>query len=473
LKVASPFEAALEASVAQLECVGAGAAFDVALSGGRDSVALLLGLARLAPAYQWKLRAHHVAHGLRDDRGDEARCRSLCDQLGVDLLVSRFGPGEIAREPEDGTQAKARAARYRVLERAARDRGATCILTAHHGDDNVETLLLRLVRGAGLEGLGGIAPCLRLEAGLWLVRPLLAMGRPDIDQYLEERQVVAAEDPTNAGDDYLRNRVRHHVLPALNELRGPGGMRAARRSVSLLGRDAAALDELLEWLVASGLSTREPAWYLRTKALRSFGPAVVVQVLRHAARAVVPRHGLTCAAAERGFEVVSSNSRRASWEDGVVRIAIEGPFVCLRAAGAALPRWNSKALEVIEGVVSIGDPRAPLVVVDPAKVPLWASARRAPRQQAEIAAASIRGELELRPADEVETGLEPPKLGGHKRCVQVASELGAPGPWRGSHPVVVDSAGPLWVVGGPLDARAAADGGASVVLRAEVLPWYL
>lgn len=147
--------------------------------------------------------------------------RALCAGLGVEAYSGRGDVAAFARENGLGTEDAARRLRYGFLEQTADALGADAIATAHTADDNAETMLLNLARGAGLRGLCGIPP----RRGR-VIRPILGVTRAEIDAYLELKGVGHVEDSTNAGDDYARNRIRHHAVPALRSV-NPEFSRAA------------------------------------------------------------------------------------------------------------------------------------------------------------------------------------------------------------------------------------------------------
>lgn len=189
-----------------------GARVLAAVSGGPDSVAMLDVLAQLAPKLGFELVAHGVDHGLRPEASGElelAQAHAL--RLGVP-----FTRTSVVVHPGGNLQARARAARYQALEAARERTGCALIATAHHADDRAETVLLRLLRGAGPRGLA----VLPARAGN-RIRPLLRARKADILAHLGRRQLAFAEDPSNRDRRYLRARVRHEVLPLLAEL-SPG-----------------------------------------------------------------------------------------------------------------------------------------------------------------------------------------------------------------------------------------------------------
>jgi tRNA(Ile)-lysidine synthase len=203
----------------------------VALSGGADSTALLGVLADLrSEGRLTEVVALHVDHGLRAGSASDAdACAEVCERLGVELRRATV------TVQAGNVQAAARKARYAALRSEARNSGATLVATGHTRDDQAETVLLRLLRGAGARGLSGIPP----RRGI-LVRPLIDRSRAEVLAYLEERGLPHLEDPTNATPRFLRNRVRAEVLPVLRAL-APQVDRAIARAADLLRDDEKAL----------------------------------------------------------------------------------------------------------------------------------------------------------------------------------------------------------------------------------------
>ena len=174
-----------------------------AVSGGADSVAMLFALYLLREKLGITLEAAHFNHNLRGEESlrDETFVRELCARYEIPLHVAS---GEI-RPGKKGLEAAARDARYAFLESLPGK-----IATAHTADDNAETILMHLVRGTGLKGLGGIAP----QRGK-LIRPMLGITRREVEDFLAEWHLPHVEDSTNETDAFLRNRLRHHVMPLL------------------------------------------------------------------------------------------------------------------------------------------------------------------------------------------------------------------------------------------------------------------
>ena len=213
----------------------------VALSGGADSTALLLALCELREAGAGPMVcAAHLHHGIRGDAADADMrfCESLCERLRVPFVSERADVPAYAAAHGRSIETAARELRYEFLSRAMAQCGASCMVTAHHRDDQAETVLQHLLRGAGTNGLSGM----RARAGD-VARPLLAKSRAEIEAYLSERGQPWRTDETNALDDAARNRVRHTLLPLLERL-APGAAESLAKTARLAGEDDAYLTEL-------------------------------------------------------------------------------------------------------------------------------------------------------------------------------------------------------------------------------------
>ncbi len=212
----------------------------VALSGGADSTALLCLLAG-TPG----LCAVHVHHGIRGDEADRdaAFCAALCARLGVELTTLHINAPALAKAQGVSLETAARNGRYEAITAHLRERKIPLLVTAHHADDQLETLLQHLLRGSGLKGLGGIPPCRPLAEGILVVRPLLAVSRRELTSYLNEIGQSFVEDSTNGEGCCTRNRLRLEVAPVLEELY-PGAARNAARAAESLREDEAFLAEL-------------------------------------------------------------------------------------------------------------------------------------------------------------------------------------------------------------------------------------
>lgn len=248
----------------------------VAVSGGPDSVALLHILqALLAEARIGALYAAHLHHGIRGEHADEdaAFISSLCQEWSVPLKVSYADVPLLAREQKHTIEEAARNARYAFLRQARVDCGASHILTAHHMDDQAETVLLHLLRGSGLGGLCGMQ-----EAAGELLRPLLYIEHSELMRYLEEYKLPYRIDETNADTSYLRNKIRLELIPVLRDTYNPNIIQGLSNMAALLSEDEAYLTSLAqEALDAAALL--ETGAYSRAQLI-DFPPPVRSRALR-------------------------------------------------------------------------------------------------------------------------------------------------------------------------------------------------
>jgi len=240
----------------------------VAYSGGADSTALLVACASRWPG---QVMAIHVNHGLQEAAfAFEKHCEAACARLGVPLHASRIDARHPAGEsPEDA----ARRGRYEAIHAVAMREGAASVALAQHADDQVETVLLALTRGAGLAGLAGMRPSWERD-GVVYCRPLLEVAASGIRAWLTGRGIEWIEDPSNASEVFTRNRIRARVLPALAEA-FPAVLDTFARSA----RHAAQAQALLEEIGAEDMARAGVPPEIA--ALRSLGPARRANVLRH------------------------------------------------------------------------------------------------------------------------------------------------------------------------------------------------
>jgi len=215
----------------------------VALSGGADSTALLLSLHKL---YQeGKIRglfAAHLNHGIRGEAAsrDQRWCRALCDRLSIPFATETVDVPAHAKANGQSLEQAARALRYDFLERARLSFGASVIATAHHRDDQAETVLMNLIRGSGTSGLGGMKP-----RNGHIIRPMLHVSKQEIFAFLSEAGETHCVDETNAENAAVRNRIRNQLMPML-ETFNPSIAQSLAKTAELLAQDEAYLSRLAD-----------------------------------------------------------------------------------------------------------------------------------------------------------------------------------------------------------------------------------
>ena len=226
----------------------------VAVSGGADSMALLHTLHGLAKSKRWRLTVAHLEHGIRGktSREDAAFVRALALRLKIPCVMARVKVPELAKRNGISLEMAARQARYAFLARTARKVGADMIATAHTADDQAETLLLKFLRGAGRGGLSGIAPA-TVVSGIRVIRPLLEVPRSQIEAYLRGQNNIWREDESNTDTVFLRNRVRHELLPLLEREYNPGIRKTLQRTRDVLSAEDEWLDDLARGILAECL----------------------------------------------------------------------------------------------------------------------------------------------------------------------------------------------------------------------------
>ncbi|MFZ6766234.1 tRNA lysidine(34) synthetase TilS [Undibacterium sp. Di26W] len=206
----------------------------VAFSGGLDSTVLLDLAVRYCRHFGYPLFAFHIHHGLSPNADAWLQhCQLICDGYGVRLLAEKI---TVLTTSGEGVEASARTGRYRALGQLAQHLQIGLILTAHHQDDQAETLLLQLLRGSGVAGMSGMDECHRAQSlfgtdKLLLARPLLTEKRAALDVYASARSLSHIEDESNTDPRYLRNAIRHQVMPVLENLSAGYSERLARSAI--------------------------------------------------------------------------------------------------------------------------------------------------------------------------------------------------------------------------------------------------
>jgi tRNA(Ile)-lysidine synthase len=270
----------------------------IALSGGRDSVALFHAALEIVNAARVEMIAFHVDHGLSKHAATWATfSRGLCAAHGIEYHAEQV---RVASASRTGVEAAARSVRYTTLSAMADAHGVAAILLGHHADDQAETTLLQLFRGAGPRGLAGM-PAARFDGRIWWLRPMLGFARDQIDAYAHRIAYRYVEDDSNADTRYRRNALRRDVVPALRRI-APGYPSTLLRAAALQADAAALLDDLaridaaaafdgatLDRAVLASLDARRARnllrWFLRERGLAAPSNARLTQMLQQLAHA--------------------------------------------------------------------------------------------------------------------------------------------------------------------------------------------
>ncbi len=309
----------------------------VALSGGADSVALLRAVLEIKQQVggAGSVTALHVNHQLRgvESDADAVWCEQLCQTLGTSLIVLTGDVARRAADDGDGIEAAARAERYELLTQAAEGLGARYLVTAHTSGDQAETVLLRLLRGAGLRGLSGIPRTRALTPSLTLVRPLLDCSRETLTAYLAELGQSYRSDSSNLSIAYTRNRVRNELLPLLREQYNAEVDNALRRFAAQ-AEDAQRLIEALagDLLAKCELLSGDAQLSLLASPFHGEPTIVVCEALRIAWRnANLPEQAMTYQWWRRLAELADETLKGEIFNlPAGVRASIDDDRLCLR-----------------------------------------------------------------------------------------------------------------------------------------------
>lgn len=226
----------------------------VGVSGGPDSVALVHVLGLLAPRFSLKLGIAHLDHGLRprDSERDARFVSALARVLGLPFHLKKADVRAYKKETKQSLEEAARQVRYAFFHDMAEEKGYTRIATGHTADDNAELILMNLIRGSGMTGLSGIPP----RRGGKIVRPLIAVYRADILDFLSRKEIAFVTDASNQDLRFLRNRVRHRLLPELKSSFNPKVAEGLNRLGAIMREDEAWLGDLAEKAAAEAVTGR-------------------------------------------------------------------------------------------------------------------------------------------------------------------------------------------------------------------------
>lgn len=419
-----------------------------AYSGGLDSACLLHLLWRLSLARTIEVTAVMVDHGLRNFDEEVETGGGLARQLGLEFVFCALPQGlrERARRQGLSLEHAARLERYQALREAAGDCRAQRVALAHHASDQAETMLMRLARGTGPRGLAAMPP---ISQGLF-IRPLLLNTREEVERYAKLRAVPSVEDPTNAGDEFLRNRFRKTVIPALEQVQ-EGAVRVMARSSLVMSDDAAAVRQLADERL-EGAAVWESGKVTLPSAILAAGPVRRLLLHRIFERLFdYPPDSLHIRRADRFLE--DSSGPQHLELPGSVRLEKQGGYVTVRIGHTDVPetfdiaipgpgRFQTPGGSLLVSRISRWDGTLPedengaLLPDEPAMWPLCVRSRR-------------NGDR-----------MQPRGMEGTKKLSDILIDARIPRPLRSHVPVLTDSRGQiLWIAGLRRAAAAPADPG--------------
>ncbi|HHX44464.1 MAG TPA: tRNA lysidine(34) synthetase TilS [Chloroflexi bacterium] len=461
------------------------------VSGGADSLAMLHLLSRLAPAYDVTLHVGHLNHRLRgaEAEADAAFVAAMCAEWGIPYTVESADVAAVAGERGLAIEETARQVRYAFLARLARALGARTVAVAHNADDQVETVLMHLLRGAGLAGLRGMRPLSRLEelrlgdpashdvaeGSIRLIRPLLEVPRAAIEAYCRAHGLEPRYDLSNLDRTYYRNRLRYELVPYL-ETYNPNVRQVIQRMAEALAGDYELLrQQLLEVWPHVVRHASDEAITFDLAALRDLSIGLQRSVLREAVhRLRRSLRNINWVHIDDAVRVLNDGSTgaAATLPRGLL-LTIDYDVATLAPAGYTPPRANV--------------PRITRRIALPASgtIPLeggWAlTIERLPREAlpadwrtnpdpyvAYLDAARCAGPLELRPRREGDWFI-PLGLGHRQRVRELMINAKVPRDVRDTLPLLLCGADIAWVVGLRIDERFAVTAGTTTVLVVRVV----
>ncbi len=437
----------------------------VGVSGGADSIALLDALMSLRERLEVTVAVAHLNHQLRGDASDAdaAFVATQAEQRGVPAHVDSVDVRALGESSGESIESAARAARRDYLERVATEIEASRVAVGHHRDDVAETVLMRLLRGAGSGGLAAMAPT---RDDLW-IRPLLEFSGRDVREYLTARGVTHVEDASNASREHLRNRVRHDLLPLLERDYNPRARRALAATSAVLRDESALLDEMATAALREAVDDDG----MDSAAFDALPVAIARRVARLWLAPTAVGRPLSFEETERARGYVASGEPSALWITRSVALERRGPRVVVVEAG------DGAALPLSRAAVPVPTPgRAELPDAGVAVRTRFHAQRRfkrgpLPSTQAAYDAAALPGPLSLRRWRHGDR-FHPFGLDGSKKVGAFLSDAQLPADERRNVTVLCAGDDVIWVVGMRADGRYAVTGGTPriLIVDAEMSP---
>jgi tRNA(Ile)-lysidine synthase len=441
-----------------------GATVLVAVSGGQDSCALLHALTGLRNNLGITLYAAHLNHGFRGEAadGDAAFVRELADSLDVPCMLEKQDVAGIAKRMHLSKQEAARRARHDFLDRTADAIGAEIIALGHTRDDRIETALLNIIRGTGIDGLTGLTP----QSGR-RIRPLLEVSRDDTAAHCNANAIAFREDASNLSSAYTRNRIRSELLPLVESYYHPGFRTAILRLADLAEQDSAVLSGIARREFQRALlNSTEGCVVLDTEPIRGLDRAIQRRVVRHAIHVIRGSlQDVEAAAIDRTLALLGENQPRFKFRlpNGDISVELTGNRLIV---AKEVPQRSTRRVEY-----ALDCPGS--VFMPEFKTAFEARCGgEAGVNGIAVSAGDVSFPLTIRnrrPGDR----LRPVGLDGMKKVQDILVDAKVPAELRDLVPIVADAQGILWVVGHAVDERCLAtspeeqDGSAIVI---EIIP---
>ena len=432
----------------------------IALSGGPDSVALLHLLSRLRKSYRLKLTAVYINHQIRPRaaKKEERFCQKLCDRLGIPLTIMREDVPALAKKRGLGLEEMAREVRYTIYANLAQAQKCDRVALGHHADDQVETILFRLVRGTGPSGLAGMP----YRRGL-IIRPLLDLTRAEIIAYLKKNSLTWCEDTSNQSVQFRRNWIRHRLLPELRRRLNPQVDAAVLSLADTIREEDLYLTEIENRAFRKAVRiTPGGKIELALESYRKYAKWIGRRLLRHCLKVTCPAG---FAPAKRVIERLDSLASKKSGTfslPGRIQAKVSGDRLYLwrrQSESVRIDYQPGRSLHLawpqVRFASRVADRTSVTVIRRPGARRVWLdwSKLRPPMV--------IRS---LRPGDK----FRPLGMKGHKKISDFLSDRKVPQPLRDEVLLLCDRQGPVWIVGHEIAERAKVDDKTERVLTVAV-----